>query len=231
MALLGSDPRVRQLADSRWALADGRDGAKALADCTFAVVDVEATGTRAAKGDRVIEVAVVTLSGGDVEVVFESLVNPGRPVPRYVAALTSITGRMLEDQPSFDDIADPLLAALAGRVFAAHNAQFDWRFLAAELRRVKGLELDGPKVCTLRLARRLLPELRSRGLDALTAYFGIAIDGRHRAGGDAVAAAHLLHKLLELAGERGATTIEDLEQLAGRRRRGRTALPTSMAES
>ena len=108
VALVGADPRVRQLADARWTLSDTREGEMRVEDCTFAVVDVEATGGRATKGDRVIEVAVVTLSGGTVEVAFEALVNPGRPVPRFVSRLTSISDVMLRDQPPFDDIADEI---------------------------------------------------------------------------------------------------------------------------
>jgi DNA polymerase-3 subunit epsilon len=228
VALVGADPRVRRLADARWAIADTREDEKRIEECTFAVVDVESTGSRAAKDDRVIEVAVVTLVGGDVEVAFESLVNPGRAVPRFVSRLTRISDEMLRDQPGFDDIADAVAHALAGRVFAAHNAQFDWRFLQAEMRRARGIVLEGPQVCTLRLARKVLPHLRSRGLDALTNYFGISIHGRHRATGDAVATAHLLAKLIEVAVDRGATTLADLQRLANKRRRRRTALPTTM---
>ncbi len=230
VALLGADPRVRQLADARWALVDDRAERKSIAEATFAVVDIEATGSLATKGDRIIEIAVVTMANGKIGDVFESLVNPGRPVPRFVRHLTSITDEMLQDQPRFTDIADAVLTALAGRVFVAHNAQFDWRFVTTELRRATGMELDGPRLCTLRLARRLMPELRSRGLDSLATYFGIPIHGRHRAGGDAMATAQLLGRLLEIAAERGADTLDDLEHLARKRRRRRTAMPTVMTE-
>jgi DNA polymerase-3 subunit epsilon len=230
VALVGADPRVRQLADARWALADTREVDKRIEDCSFAVVDVEATGGRATKGDRVIEVAVVVLAGGTVEVAFEALVNPGRPVPRFVSRLTNISDAMLRDQPSFDDIADELAGAIAGLVFAAHNAQFDWRLIQAEMRRARGIELDGPQVCTLRLARKVVPHLKSRGLDMLTHYFGITVRGRHRATGDAVATAHLLAKLIDLAVDQGATTLADLQRLAQKRPRKRSALPIPMTE-
>ncbi len=230
VALVGADPRVRQLGDSRWALADPREGDKRIEDCTFAVVDVEATGGRATQGDRVIEVAVVVLAGGTVDVAFEALVNPGRPVPRFVSRLTNISDAMLRDQPVFDDIADELAGAIAGRIFAAHNAQFDWRLIQAEMRRARGIELDGPQVCTLRLARKVLPHLKSRGLGMLTDYFGITVRGRHRATGDAVATAHLLARLIDLAVDQGATTLADLQRLAQKRPRKRSVLPIPMTE-
>ncbi len=231
VALLGSDPRVRQTGDGHWALAAAtEDGVPSLADATFAVVDVETTGTRFARDDRITELAVVTLSGGHVEVVLDTLLNPGRPIPRFVAALTRITDEMVRDKPTFGDVADDVLAALAGRVFVAHNVRFDWGFVTSEVRRARDLDLEGPRLCTVRLARRLLPGLKSRGLDSVAAFLGVEIENRHRASGDAVATAHILRHLLERAEEQGIETLSDLQQLARRRRRRKTALPTSMEE-
>ena len=106
-----------------------------------------------------------------------------------------------------------MLAALSGRVFVAHHARFDWGFLDAELRRARDLRLSGPRLCTVRLARRLLPQLRSRSLDSLTLFFGLENPARHRAAGDAVATAELLQRLLPLAREAGARTLADLESI------------------
>lgn len=232
-ALLGADPRVRQLADGRWSLAREERGATRLDSCAFAVVDVETTGTRPGKGDRVVEVAVAVVSGGEVRVALDTLVNPERPIPRFVSSLTRITDEMVRDRPTFDVVADDLLNALAGRVFVAHNMRFDWAFLVRELRRTRHLALQGPRLCTVQLARRLVPQLRSRNLDSLAQYFGVEIEDRHRARGDAVATARVLQKLLGLAEERGAITVADLRELGrprGRRRKKRTAMPTSMSE-
>jgi len=117
---------------------------------------------------------------------------------------------MLSRAPLFGDIADTLLAALEGCVFVAHNARFDWAFVSAEVERARGLVLQGPRVCTMRLARRLLPDLPRRNLDTVSYHFGITIEGRHRAVGDAVAAAKCLHRLVGLAREQGAVTLADL---------------------
>jgi DNA polymerase-3 subunit epsilon len=160
----------------------------------------------------------------------EALVNPERPIPQFVSSLTRITDEMVRDRPAFRDIADDVLAALAGRVFVAHNVRFDWGFLASEVRRARDLELEGPKLCTVRLARRLLPGLKSRGLDSVAAFLGVEITDRHRALGDALATAHILQHLLGLAEEQGALTLTDLRQLARRSRRRKSALPRSMEE-
>jgi DNA polymerase-3 subunit epsilon len=230
VALLGPDPRVRQLPDGRWSLVAEVQGSPLLDDCAFAVVDVETTGSRAGGGDRVTEVAVVVVQGARCEIVLDELVNPGRPVPAAVTMVTGITDAMVRAAPPFAELAERLLGALAGRVFVAHNARFDWAFLGAELRRARDLTLDGPRLCTVRLARRLVPGLPSCGLDTLTRWFGFENPARHRAGGDALVTARLLARLLGFAREHGARTLADLAALEAERRRAgtrkRAALPT-----
>lgn len=218
MALLGADPRVQRLTDGRWALVAAVSGAPLLEECAFAVVDVETTGSSAAGPDRIIEVAVVLVQGERRELVFESLINPGRPVPGLVTSITGITNAMVREAPRFEEVAEPLLDALTGRAFVAHNLRFDWRFVAAELSRARSLRLEGPRLCTVRLARRLVPGAESCSLDALTLRFDLANPARHRAGGDALATAELLHRLLRLARQEGARTLTDLELLQARRR-------------
>ncbi len=230
VALLGADPRVRRLPDGRWGLVPEAQGSPLLDDCAFAVVDVETTGMRAAGSDRITEIAVVVLQGDRREVIFQSLVNPGRPIPPVISAITRITNEMVQDAPSFDALADQLLAALAGRIFVAHNARFDWGFLSAELRRARALTLEGHRLCTVRLARRLVAGVRSCGLDNLSLHFGIGNDARHRAAGDALVTADLLARLLSLARAEGARTLQDLAAIEARRtraaRRKRLAMPT-----
>jgi DNA polymerase-3 subunit epsilon len=219
VALLAADPRFRRTTDGRWTLVTAVGASPALDTCRFAVVDVETTGTRARRGDRVIEIAVVGLPRGmapgfpEPQVLFHSLVNPGIPVPPFVGSLTGITATMLEQSPPFNAVVDGLLDALRDTVFVAHNARFDWAFVSAEVERARGLLLQGPRVCTMRLARRLLPELPRRNLDTVAGHFGIEIEGRHRAAGDAVAAARVLHRLVGIARELGAVTLADLEQV------------------
>jgi DNA polymerase III subunit epsilon len=231
IALLGADPRVRQLEDGRWGLVPEAQGSPLLDDCAFAVVDVETTGMRAGYGDRITEVAVAVVHGERREIVFESLVNPDRPIPRAICSITNITNEMVRNAPRFSEVAERLLAALAGRVFVAHNARFDWNFVSAELRRSRDLTLDGTRFCTVRLARRLVKGVRSCGLDNLCRFFGFRNEARHRAGGDALVTAELLCRLLSLAREEGARTLQDLMVIEARRsqrrrRRKRSAMPT-----
>ena len=197
-----------------------------LGELSWVVVDTETTGMRAWHGDRITEVAAVVVRNGVVCERFETLVNPERPIPRMITALTHIDAAMVRHAPVFGDVCDELLRVLEGHVFVAHNVEFDWRFLSAELVRARGRRLVGRKLCTVRLARRVLPYLRSRRLDSLARYYDIEITDRHRAGGDAHATAHVLLRLLDQARALDCTRWNDLEQLVaaprrGRRRRGR----------
>jgi DNA polymerase III subunit epsilon len=230
VALLGADPRVRQLADGRWGLVAEAQGSPLLEECAFAVVDVETTGMRPGLDDRITEIAVVVVHGGRQEVVFDSLVNPGRPIPRAIMQVTNITNEMVRGAPTFAEVADHVYAALAGRVFVAHNARFDWGFVSAELRRSRDLVLAGPRLCTVRLARKLVRNVKSCGLDNLTQHFGFENGARHRAAGDALVTAQLLARLIGFAREGGARTLQDLTVIEQRRtpsvRRKRLASPT-----
>lgn len=206
--LLAPDKRFARTQDGRWTLASGAaESSPTLESCRWAVVDVETTGVHAFHGDRIMEIAVVALDG---TVLFHSLVNPGIPIPQFIAGLTGIDAALVRRAPSFEDIVDDLLAALEGCVFVAHNARFDWAFVSTEIERARGLLLQGPRVCTVRLARKLLPDLPRRNLDTVSYHFGIEIEGRHRAAPDAVAAAKCLNRLLRLAQDNGAVSLADI---------------------
>jgi DNA polymerase-3 subunit epsilon len=202
-----------------------------LSRLSYVVVDVETTGTRHYAGDRITEIAAVVVRNGRVTDVFETLVNPQRPIPAFVTQLTHITWDMVKDAPTFRSVETELLDVMAGHVFVAHNANFDWRFISSEVRRSSGRELIGRRLCTVKLARRLLPQLPRRSLDYVAGYYGIEITRRHRAGGDAVATAHCLLRLLSDAADRGCLTWSDLDFMIGfrarvrRARRRRSAMP------
>lgn len=232
-SLLGRDPRLRVDQSGVWSLAaeDRKPLRGALAEQEWVVVDVETTGGSVAHGHRLIEVAAVTVRDGAVAGRFSTLVNPGRPVPRMITSLTGISQEMVAGAPQFNEIVERLERELVGRVFVGHNAGFDWRFVSSEMERCRGMGLTGPRVCTLRLARRIVPHLPSRSLGALAHYYGIAMDVHHRALDDALATAHLLIlQLRELEGQ-GVYDWADLEAFLRRprpARRKRSAFPRSL---
>lgn len=202
-----------------------------LVALSYAVVDVETTGGSPMTGHRVTEIAAVIVRDGRLAEVFETLVNPERSIPPFITRLTHITPSMVRDKPRFWQIAPHVAELLEGHVFVGHNAAFDRRFVEAEVARA-GCDWRGDRVlCTVRLARRLVPHLRRRSLDHLAHHYGIPITNRHRAMGDAMATAHCLLRLLDDAGTHGLDTWSDVTRLIAsrgrrpRRGRRRSALP------
>jgi DNA polymerase-3 subunit epsilon len=126
---------------------------------------------------------------------------------------------MVQDAPYFEHVADRVAELLEGRVFVAHNARFDRGFVRAELIEARGEAPSFESLCTVQMARGLLPGLRRRNLDALAGHFGVPILGRHRAGGDALATARILIRLLDEAALQGIHDLEALRRVL--RRRGR----------
>ena len=204
-----------------------------LSSLTWVVVDVETTGGPPPH-HRITEIAAVIVKDGEIQEVFETLVNPERSIPPFVSRLTNITWQMVKDAPKFGAIVPDLLQKLEGNVFVAHNAQYDWSFLTHEIHRASGARISGNQLCTVRLARRLLPHLPKRSLDYVANYFGIEISGRHRAAGDAIATARCLIRLLDEAANRGCSTWEDLDILlrhrASRKKKKRSAWPSPVTK-
>lgn len=241
-ALFAGHARFARDRVGRWMLRD----ASAMADVevsrgleqeSFVVVDVETTGSRSMSGDRITEVAVVRVRDGRAEMIFETLVNPDRPIPPAVMALTNITWEMVRHAPRFADICDQLLGALEGSVFVAHNAGFDWRFISNEVSRATRRPLIGQRLCTVRMARHFLPQLRRRNLDSLSDYYGIVNSARHRAGGDAMATAKVFLRFLKEARSRECDSLDDLQRLlraptSRKKKRGRRppAMPHSVSD-
>lgn len=157
----------------------------------FAVVDVETTGLFPGGSDRVIELAVVTTDEfGTVTGEWETVVNPRRHIG--AGHIHGLDGATLMNAPAFVDICPDLIDALAGRVIVAHNANFDRRFLAAEFARAHTqLPEDAPFVCTMRLAREIIPGA-GRSLADCCAAFDVELSSAHHALGDARATAELL---------------------------------------
>ena len=226
--LLADVPTIRRNEAGLWGVdraptPHGQYAAR-LDSLSYVVVDVETTGGRVLNGDRITEIAAVVVRRGEIVDVFETLVNPQRAIPPWITRLTNISWSMVKDAPSFEALSTKVLDVLGGHVFVAHNARFDWAFVNAELERASGRTLDGPRLCTVKLARKLLPQLRRRSLDYVAMHYGVEIQSRHRAAGDAIATARVLVRLLSDARDRGCVTWGDLELLLAttpRRRRPR----------
>lgn len=165
----------------------------------FTIIDIETTGT-VYKYGKITELAVYVHNGEKVIDSFATLVNPGMDIPLPVSRLTGITNQMVAQAPRFEEIAAQLEEMTAGRVFVAHNVNFDYSFIREEFHRL-GYEFRRKKLCTVQLSRKFLPGHDSYSLGRLCSELGITIEGRHRAAGDALATVRLFEILLERSRE------------------------------
>ncbi|HOX89793.1 MAG TPA: exonuclease domain-containing protein [Burkholderiaceae bacterium] len=163
-----------------------------------AFVDLETTGASPARA-RVTEVGIVLVeTGPEGERISEwaSLVNPGCLIPADIQWLTGISNEMVRDAPPFERLAPEIAERLAGAVFVAHNARFDYGFLRAEFARA-GIDFTARTLCTVRLSRHLQPDRGSHSLDALIERWNLPVADRHRALGDARITLRFVQRLYE----------------------------------
>ncbi len=179
-------------------------------EATFVVVDVETTGMNPWR-DRITELAMIKVQDGEVTDEFSTLVNPQQFIPPYIAKFTGITNEMVFTAPKASEVMPKFLEFLGDGVLVGHNVNFDLRFLNATLGRTGHSTLFNKTLCTCRLARRLLPHLRSKSLDRVAEHLGIDFQQRHRALADARTTAHILLHFLSRLSEEGE--IEEFTDL------------------
>lgn len=181
---------------------------------SLAFLDFETTGLDPARGDRVVEIGLLRTRGREVEVEFESLVNPLRPMGYGAYRVNHISDQMLSGAPTFSELADQVLSLLNGTVVVAHNAAFDLGFLSSELKLAQRPLPALVALDTLKLARN---NVTSSGysLGALCEMYGIVQDQAHRALGDVYATRELFVRLSRLLRVRGVRTVGDFVRAQG----------------
>lgn len=160
----------------------------------YAVVDIETTGSYA-MGNGITEIAIVIHDGKEVLDFYETLVNPGRPIPYFIQNLTGINNEMVANAPAFEEVAAHIFGLLQDKIFVAHNVNFDYSFVKHHLQEA-GYDLDTRKLCTVRLTRKIIPGLNGYSLGKLCHQLNIKLTNHHRAGGDALATAEIFSMLV-----------------------------------
>lgn len=164
-----------------------------LFDLPVVCLDVETTGA-SPQYDRITEIGIIEMMPDGTISEWSTLVNPQMRIPAFIENLTGISNAMIEDAPTFDQVADELLQRLEGRVFVAHNARFDYAFIKNEFKRMEQ-NFRADTLCTVRLSRRLYPQHYKHNLDSLIQRLGIEMEDRHRALADARVLMHFLQRL------------------------------------
>lgn len=160
----------------------------------YTILDIETTGG-AFNEEGITEIAIYKFDGHEIVDQFISLVNPEKTIQPFVVKLTGINNEMLRTAPKFYEVAKRIIEITQDTVLVAHNAQFDYRILRTEFSRL-GYNFEIPNICTVELAKKLIPEQESYSLGKLVRALGIPMADRHRASGDALATVKLFKLLL-----------------------------------
>lgn len=169
----------------------------------YVLLDLETTGATPLR-DRITEIALIHFKDGVEVDRWQTLVNPETNIPDFIQGLTGITNEMVEDAPTFEQVAGELLDYLDDAVLCAHNVRFDHGFLKAEFKRI-GITLKQKVLCTVKLSRKLYPQYKSHGLSAIIERHNFTCIQRHRAMGDV----EVMAQLIDLAKrELGTDTLE-----------------------
>lgn len=206
------------------------DLGQALSDSVFVIVDLETTGGSPVDAG-ITEIGAVKVCGGEVIGEFQSLVNPGEPIPPFITALTGISDSTVAEAPSLAGVFPSFLEFMTGATLVAHNASYDVGFLKGAAAKLGHTWPEPRVVDTVRMARAALEngEVVNRKLQTLAAHFKAPVTPTHRALDDARATVHVFHALLERLAGAGVTRLDDLLRL-GPRIAARRASKRSLAD-
>lgn len=181
-----------------------------LSEVTFAVVDVETTGMSPDRA-ALTEVAAALFRGGECLRTFQSLVDPGMPIPPRIIAMTGITDSMVRGAPPASSVLPRLMEVIGDAVVVGHNVRFDLSFLNAASAQAGLARIGNPILDTLALSRRFFAgDFPGYSLGALASALGLAHRPTHRSLDDVLATADLLHLLIEVGSGYGVRVLADL---------------------
>jgi DNA polymerase-3 subunit alpha (Gram-positive type) len=210
--LVETDSRL-QLIDDTLELVQNESENRALAETDFVVFDLETTGAKAPPC-RITEIGAYRVKNGKIIDEYQTLVNPETAIPLFISQLTGITDAMVKNAPKFRDVAADFLNFIGDSILVAHNAHFDMHFLNHEIGRIHtDYRVKNPSLCTVRISRRLLPNVENHRLNTLANHYSVALLNHHRASDDAHATAHIFVNLLEELHKRGVRDLAAAKKL------------------
>lgn len=214
--LVDRDPRIELDGDTIAFVGDDHDAIE-LSNTGYVVFDLETTGAKTPPC-RITEIGAYRVVGGEIVDEFKTLVNPEMPIPFFISLLTGITDEMVADAPRFADVADDFLAFIGDSVLVAHNVGFDMRFLNHEVGRIyENYRLANPSLCTVQLARKLLPDIENHRLKTVAEHFSVDLVNHHRASEDALATAKIFVRLLQDLQTRGVNDLRSARAFSARK--------------
>jgi len=186
----------------------------------YSIIDIETTGGFSRK-NKITEIVIINFDGHKIVDTFSTLIDPERSIPYNITYLTGITNDMVAGKPKFVEVAKKIVEMTEGNIFVAHNVQFDYSFIQNEFSEL-GFTFKRKKLCTVRLARKVLPGHKSYSLGKICSDLKIEIKGRHRAMGDAQATT----TLLQIINKKDPFIISEMLKNEG----SKTALPPKLPQ-
>lgn len=163
----------------------------------FVVVDLETTGFSPVN-DKIIEIGAIKVSDGFIVGEYSTLVNPMCGVSQEILDLTGIRGWDLYEAKEMKELVSDFHDFVGDSILVGHNVNFDVNFLYEDILKYMGVKFQNDFVDTLKMARKLLPELENHKLDTLMKYFSIKERECHRALDDCIATLDVYNGLCEL---------------------------------
>ncbi len=175
----------------------------------YVIVDLETTGLSKER-HKITEIAAVKVKDNNIVDKFETLVNPEEPIPPFITKLTGINDEMVQDSPTISEALPKFLDFLGDAVFVAHNASFDMGFITHNVQKHLQQQVKNDVLCTLQLARKLLPDLPNKKLKTLCSHFDVTNETAHRAMSDVKATYQVFTSMLDLMKEKGIQEHNDI---------------------
>ncbi|MCB1023935.1 MAG: 3'-5' exoribonuclease [Acidobacteria bacterium] len=210
--LIENDPRLALNEDIVELVEYGYDN-RNLDETDYVVFDLETTGAKTPPC-RITEIGAYRISGRKIVGEYQTLINPETPIPEFIVGLTKITDEMVKTAPKFAEVAADFMEFVGDAVLVAHNAPFDMRFLNHEIGRIHlNYRVANPCLCTVRLARKLVPEVDNHRLNTVANYYSIDLTNHHRASADALATAKIFINLLGKLEEKGVKDLDGARKI------------------
>ncbi len=195
-----------------------RPTTKVMLEQTYIVFDLETTGFNAGGADSIIEIGAVKLQNGEIKERYDELINPGRPLPKKIIDVTSITDEMLEDKDNEENAVKRFKEFIQDYPLVAHNAKFDMSFLEMAYKKYNLGEIKNPVIDTLELSRTLDTNYARHSLSALVKRYDVPWDEEHHHRGDydAEGTALVFHKMLKKLSNQNIEKMDELLNLVSK---------------
>lgn len=181
----------------------------------YVILDIETTGLEPTQHE-ITEIGALKIKGHEVQSMFSSLIRPASPISSEITNITGIDDAMVKNAPSVKEVLPKFIDFVADSILIAHNAEFDLAFIKQNLKQISDKELNNSVICTVKLARYLLPNLKNHKLLTVAAHLGIPVENRHRAMGDAEATYQIWIKFIPLLKDKGTNSKHELDDLVSR---------------